>query len=342
MDFTADYSELETRDRIAGQALSHLSVEVGHFYMDELAGHADRVEAQLRQVAPLVAAFTGAAGTEFGAKARVSTCFLVDDYFSQGRSIAGEQDTDPRVVLGRLLELAERTGVRIDYLVREAACAVTPVFAAGEPTGTSILLADMMAARIVDEPAPNTNGRRPPTADTGWLCNGRRSPESGSFNAMRKDSWQPPEEFNARNHSIFLDVQLWSDDHQQSGSRRVWSCPFLACIWQLLRLGMIRYEGAVIAEPVQWNGTWPGEWAELPAVVQLNPRARPFAAYRALSILPNHYLGIEHAVRVILEHLQLDDQVYNQLTDRGLHERPEVRVPREVTRRLRYAFIGDS
>ncbi|WP_067567720.1 SCO2522 family protein [Nocardia acidivorans] len=351
-----DYSEAAERNRVAGQPLSHVSIEAGHFYMDDLVNGIDRIKGQFRRVAPLVEAHRQAARAEFGPGARVSTCFLIDDYF--------RHDTSPAEILRKLLDAADECGVRIDYLAREAGCAEVPVFIDGESIGDPIRLAEMMAARIVPEPEDQqSTGRRPATAESGWLCNGRRSSEYDAAQAMRVAPYRPPVEFAARNHSIFLDVQLWNRWTESVGGEQVertrWSCPFLASIWQLLRLGMIRHEGAVVAAPVPeaevrrpneeagpGGGApareWPADWWKMPAVVQLNPAATPFAAYRTLSVLPHSYLGIEHAVRVILDHLQLDSEVYDKLAERGAAERIPVSVPARVTHRVNHVFIGDA
>ncbi|BEK91939.1 SCO2522 family protein [Nocardia seriolae] len=348
MSSATDYSEAGERNRVAGQPLSHLSIEVGHFYMDELVNGVDRIHAQLRKVAPIVEAQKAAAAEEFGPGARVRTCFLVDDYFwtrtgTRGRD--ARRSAGPREVIPKLLEAAQNCGVPIDYLAREAGCAEVPSFLDGEPIGEPVRLAAMMAARIVPEPEHDGTGRRPPTVESGWLCNGRRSSEFDAGQAMRIARYRPPEEFGARNHSIFLDVQLWSRQLEEVAGERVerilWSCPFLATIWQLLRLGMIRDEGAIVAAPVPWTDQWPSDWSRLPSIMQLNPDAKPFAAYRALSVLPYGYLGIEHAVRVILDHLQLDDDVQAKLAERGAAERIPVEVPQQATRRLNHIFLGD-
>ncbi|MFI6871131.1 SCO2522 family protein [Nocardia sp. NPDC050406] len=338
MDSATGYSEASERNRTAGLPLSHLSIEVGHFYMDDLINGADRIRAQLRQVAPLVAAHAEAARAQYGPTARVSTCFLVDDYF--------RHDTDPTEILDKLLGAAEECGVRIDYLAREAGCWEVPVFIDGERSGDPIPLAEMVANRIVAEPDRETNGRRPPTAESGWLCNGRRSSDTASGQAMRVEPYRPPEEFGHRNHSIFLDVELWSRREETvAGATEVhttWSCPFLASIWQLLRLGMLRWNGGLVAAPEPWQPAdgWPDNWWKMPAVTQLNPAAAPFAAYRSLSILPHTYLGIEHAVRVILDHLEQDEEVQALLTERGAAERIPVTIP-PVTRRLTHVFLGE-
>lgn len=326
--------------RVARVPLSHVSIEVGHFYMNDLGNGEDRIKAQFRRIAPLVAAFTASAQAEFGPRARVSTCFLVDDYF--------RHDTDPGEILGKLLHAAGECGVTIDYLAREAGCWETPAALPGASSEQRLQLAEMVAARIVAEPPEGSTGRRPPTAESGWLCNGRRASDDEPGQAMHHRTYEPPEELGRREHSIFLDVQMWSKHTKKvNGQNEVhtkWSCPFLASIWQLLRLGMLRYEGAAIVEPKLWKpgDGWPQQWWEMPAVVQLNPRAKPFAAYRSLSLLPQRYLGIEHSVRVILDHIDLDDEVVDQIVGRGLEEEVPVMVSRKVTERLCHVLLDGS
>lgn len=336
MSTATDYSEASEHHRVHGQWMSHLSIEVGHFYMEDLGRGPDRLRAQLLRVAPLVQAHLVAARAEFGENARVSTCFLVDDYFGR--------DTDPRIIMPSLLDTARECGVRIDYLAREAACAEAPTFLDGEPVGNSVRLAEMVASRIVAEPDEGSTGRRPPTDESGWLCNGRRSSEFAPGLAMRVPTYTPPRQFGARSHSVFLDVELWNTETVEVAGakleRRLWSCPFLASIWQLLRLGMIRDNGELVATPVPFSGSWPEEWAQLPAVVQLNEDAAPFPAFRALSVLPHTYLGIEHAVRLILDHLNLDPAVNEKVLALAASQR--ISVPQLVTNRLNHLFIGDE
>ncbi|KZM75037.1 hypothetical protein AWN90_23895 [Nocardia terpenica] len=331
------YSEATEQPRIAAVPLSHLSIEVGHFYLNDIVGAADRLRDEFRRMVPLVAAFRDSARIQFGADARISTCYLIDDYF--------QPDTDAAKILGNLLGAASDAGLVIDYLARESGCWQTERFVDGVPLGESLAVAEMVAARIVAEPAPPDSGRRPPTAESGWLCNGRRSSEHEPPQAMRGRTYRPPEEFGRREHSIFLDVQLWS---QQVGAGGVattrWSCPFLAAVWHLLRLGMLRYHGAAVAEPYPWPlaDPWPHNWFEVPPLLQLNPQAAPFAAYKALSMLPKRYLGIEHAVLLILDHLDLDDDVAELITASGAAEHIPVTVPARVSERLSHLLLDGA
>lgn len=322
---TATYSEETGQYRPRQLQLSHLSIEVGHFYMEDLLKGKDRIRAQFKRVAPWVAAATTAAAVELGnVKPRVSTCFLVDDYFGN--------DTSPATIVDMVISIATECGITIDYLAREAGCYVVD----------SVLLAETVVARLLPEPPVGTNGSRPPLSESGWLCNGERSPDTDS-EAMLVQPWRAPVQFGKRNHSIFLDIELWKDTTERDGnkpvSRRTWSCPLLASIWHLLRLGMLRYYGEPVAEPQQWDADWPQRWGDLPAVTQLNPRAAPFAAFRSTSILPHSYLEIEHAVDIILNHFDIDEAVVEQVIERGRRE--SLTIPREITSRISHVFIDD-
>lgn len=334
-----EYSEATEEVRVVNVPLSHLSLEVGHFYMDDLDRGGRRIHDQFARIAPLAAGFIEDTRTRYP-EARISTCFLVDDYF--------RHDTEPEPIIRALLEAADATGLTIDYLAREAGCHEVPTHRGSAGSGESLKLAELVAARIVEEPDRGTTGSRPPTAESGWLCNGRRASDDGPSQAMRLEPYRPAEQFGARNHSIFLDVELWRRRTEKvagaAESITLWSCPFLASIWQLQRLGMLRHDGAPVARPVPWRPEdgWPGEWWEMPAITQLNPKATPFAAYRTLSILPEQYLHIEHAVRVIIDHLGLDQEVSEQIIGRGAREKPAVLVPRAASRRLSHYFLDGS
>ena len=324
---SAAYTEAAERERVREIPLSHLSIEVGHFYMEDLLNGEERIRAQFHNVAPWIKAAAGTVNAG-GGKPRVSTCFLVDDYF--------RNDTAPEEILGKLIRIATECGVRIDYIAREAGCCV----ADGVP------LAELVAARLLPEPTPGTNGSRPPTRESGWLCNGERSQQPDSDQAMRSQQWQPPQEFGKRNHSIFLDVELWKYTEESINGKtvrmRTWSCPFLASVWHLLRLGMLRHEGEPVAQPQLWppEAQWPEHWNDLPAVIQLNRNAAPFAAYRSMSIMPRWYLPIENAVKVILDHLTLDEAVIKQIMERCARE--GLQFSQNVADRILHIFVDES
>ncbi|MGH3995289.1 MAG: SCO2522 family protein, partial [Pseudonocardiaceae bacterium] len=148
--------------------------------------------------------------------------------------------------------------------------------------------------------------------------------------------WNPPRETAANRHSIYVDVELWDDD----GDRRTWSCAFLAAVWQLLRLGLLRYHGKPVVSPRPWAGDWPSDWADLPAVVRLDPAADSFYGYRTLSVLAGRFLPIEHAVRIILSQVAVDELVDRQALDRSAAE--GIELSHQLVDRIEYVLTGST
>jgi hypothetical protein len=157
--------------------------------------------------------------------------------------------------------------------------------------------------------------------------------------------WTPPSQNSAREHSIFLDVELWSDG--ETGRR--WSCPMLAAVWQLLRLGVLRDQGRRIGtpkpiadvEPVEHGHTpagpgrsLPDKWADMPPIVQLNPDAAPFPAYRTLSVMSPEFIEVEHAVRLICSAVMPDSGAAEAIT--AAAEREHLTLPDAVVDRIGY------
>jgi hypothetical protein len=318
--WTVDIREAASQRRAESTPLSHLSIELGHLYFEEFAGGPEALGRYFERIRPWIEATTSILRQKVPSqRPRISTCFLVDDYFTRFSS--------PAEVLPQLIKAAESQNVTIDYIARESACAV----ADGVP------LAELVLSRLVPDPQPGSTGVRPPVTVTGWLCNGQRSPEGTEGQAMSAANrgWQPPAENGAlNNHSIFLDVQLWDE---WAGKRR-WSCPYLATIWQLLRLGLIRYDGASVANPVRVEQL-PDEWDRLPAVVQVNPKAHAFSAYSNFSILGQRFLPVEHAVRTILQQVNIEQAVSDQVTSRSAAE--GIPVPIELWERIEYLYVAD-
>lgn len=302
--------------------LAHTSVELGHLYPEDLVAGPARFRSMFAEAAPWVAA----ARTQLvpaGGRVRVSTCFLVDDYF-------GELPP-PGDIVPRLVNAAEEAGMTIDYLAREAACASTD-----GPAGR-VSPAAILASAVVDEPAPGGIGVRPPAGESGWLCNGERSAPPRPASAMEVVAgWTPPRQNSARRHSIFLDVQLWDGSPQG----RIYSCPMLAAAWQALRLGLLRHQGQPPIESSQQPDAWPEHWALMPAVTKLNPRADPFTAYTTVSVLSVRFLLVEAAVRTILGQVHFDPVAQRQIATRAQQE--SLALPAEVLDRISYAFAGDS
>lgn len=149
-------------------------------------------------------------------------------------------------------------------------------------------------------------------------------------------SWTPPTETAARRHSVFVDVEMWDN----RDNRRTWSCPFLAAVWQLARLGLLRHHGEAVLRPRAWSDgeAFPRRWDDLPPLVQLNASAAPFSAYRTASVLPSRFLPVEHAVRVILDQVDADRGALRQVAERSARE--GLAVPDEIADRASYVFYA--
>jgi hypothetical protein len=106
----------------------------------------------------------------------------------------------------------------------------------------------------------------------------------------------------------------------------------------MLRLGLLRDRGEVVLPAETWDEeeAFPEDWARLSPLVQLNPQAAPFCAYRTFSVLDNRFLPVEHAVRVILDHTAADPEALRQVAERSTAE--GLAVPSELTQRVLYAF----
>ncbi|MGW2515812.1 SCO2522 family protein [Streptomyces sp. NPDC001617] len=299
--------------------LSHLSLELGHLYMEDFEAGPERLREHFAEVRLWVEAARASAARRTGGKrARISTCFLIDDYFTRFST--------PAELVPLVLKEAEKAGLVIDYLARESGCAV-----AGR-----IEIAESVMHRLVESPPPGSDGSRPPVGQTGWLANGRRTPAAGRAALGEVKDWQPPQETAARNHSVFMDVELWSE---QDG-RRLWSCPFLAAVWQLARLGLLRHLGEPVLTPHPWNGEdFPHEWDRLPPLLQLTPQAAAFSAYRTCTLMPNRFLAVEDAVRLILDQIQVDAGALAQVAERSARE--GLAVPEAVAQRATYVFYEE-
>jgi hypothetical protein len=312
------FEESSAIHRVAAMPLAHLSLELGHLYIEDFEQGPQRLHELFRGVAPWArTAEEDCAAGVLPQRSRISTCYLIDDYFNAFSS--------PAEVLPMLIDAAAASGLRIDYIAREASCV----------EAYDIPLAELVTARLVADPPPGANGTRPPVRETGWLCNGVRSPQQALDEAMRPPvGWQPPSENAANRHSIFVDIELWAEH----GGIRQWSCPFLAAVWQLLRLGVLRMKGENVVRPHLWLNDFPPEWKDLPPIVQVNPDAAPFSAYRTFSVLSTRFLSIEQAVRTILSQVDVEQGVRQELAQRLGRER--LSLSTEVVGRIEYAFAG--
>lgn len=312
------FSETTTLRRVQDVGYSHVSIELDHLYMEDFTRDKEHLRGRIAQIAPWYHTAVRTFETRgLRGRPRISTCFLVDDYFSDLKS--------PAELIPMLLDAAADAGVRVDYIARESGCAVAD----------GVEVAKMVAGRLVSIPVEGANGSRPPVAESGWLSNGQRSPAE-TTEALRSHGWQPPVEAEVRQHSIFMDVQLWS---QKSDGERLWSCPMLAAVWQLARLGLLRHHGRAVIEPRPLPRELPNEWSAMPPVAQVEPGAAPFHGYQTLSLLDDRFLSIEHAVRVILNQAAQDTGVMERVQKRAAGE--GMRISEDVVGRIAYLFVTD-
>jgi hypothetical protein len=297
-------------------ALSHLSLELGHLYMDDFMAGESRLREQFRRVSPWAETAVRQAREALPrGRPRISTCFLIDDYFTRFST--------PREVVTSLVAAAGAAGLTIDYVARESGCA---------RAGT-VDVARLVQDHLVDEPAEGSNGR-PAATVSGWLTNGQRSPGASASAMAAPWQWRPPRQSAVQNHSIFVDIELWSGPDDD----RLWSCPFLAAVWQLQRLGLLRHLGEPVAAPVPATAAdLPVEWELMPPIVRLNPQAAPFHAYRTFTAMESRFLPIELAVRTILGNVAIDPVAAAQVRDRARGEGLD--LPDETVGRIGYALI---
>ena len=329
----AEFFEFTADTRVQSSPLAHLSIELGHFYAPDLRKDEDFFVDHFRRIGLWLAAAKDACGAALPrGKPRISTCVLIDDYF--------DTPVPPSALVPKLVEAARKAGVEIDYLVRESGCATTVASLETDPeepfetVPAGLSLAELVEARLVEDPPPDTTAARPPVRQTGWLSNGPRSPATKPNEAMKPSvAWQPPAENAAVNHSIFADIELWRDD----GDHRLWSCAMLAAVWQLLRLGVLRDNGRQVAPPHPLPGDLPEDWRSLPMVLRINPEAAPFNAYRAMTICAPLFLPVENAVRTILQQVAVDTTVLARIGDRASAE--GITLPAAVVERIEYLFV---
>ncbi|TMR05638.1 hypothetical protein ETD83_05760 [Actinomadura soli] len=302
---------LTSQPRVERVPRSHLSLELGHLYMEDLLDGPQALRRHFAQISP----WAGFVRARHPAPLRVSTCFLVDDYFSQVAS--------PKKLVPELLEAAHDAGLGIDYLVRESACAC-----AGD-----VSPAELVLGRIVSDPPRGSNGLRPPVHMTGWVSNSRdRLRPDGLDEALATRPWRPPEQNGARSHSICMEVQLWDEPD----GRRRWSCALLSAVWQLLRLGLLRHQGKPVISPERWTGEYPDRWEDLPPLVQLADGAQPFAAFQTVSLLETRFADVEAAVRTILDQVSIDPAVTEQTAAQATAQK--VDLSDDVVGRISHVF----
>nr|WP_099907194.1 SCO2522 family protein [Streptomyces sp. TLI_171] len=300
----------------AAPAFAHLSLELGHFYPGDLQAGPARLREQFDRVAPWAEAARRACAAQVGPAARISTCVLIDDHAAR-RAVPGE-------VLPKLLAVAADAGLDIDYLARESACA----------EAGAVRPARLVEAGLAPGPPARPDSSRPAPDVTGWLSNGERSPAGAAPGGG--PFWRPPRQSGGHRHSVFVDVELWSEGR----GGRAWSCSFLAAVWQLMRLGLLRDRGRPVLEAAPAPGEFPDAWQDLPPLVRIRPEAEPFTAYRTCSVLPSGFLPVEHAVKVVLDRWAPPPEDLAQLAAHAAHEGRT--LPAEVAQRVDYVFYGPS
>lgn len=318
-DVDVRFQEAAAVARTESVAYAHLSVELGHFYAEDFGAGCQELRDRFARIAEWSAIIPvlGSRGLAGGRQPRISTCFMVDDYFHRFGT--------PREVIRQVQSAAAAQGLVLDYVARESSFA----------RHDGVELAQMVVDTLVVEPPRNTTGSRPPLSESGWLSNGMRAPGHVDAPAMTLPRpWSPPVQSGDPRHSIFVDVELWSGEP----SSRVWACALLASVWQMARLGVLRRRGETLVQPHRLTGELPESWDALPAVVQLNPAAAPFCAYRTLTLMDTQYLPVEMAVRTVLGQVAVPPAIAQQITSRAGGE--GLRLPGELVDRLSYVFIG--
>lgn len=285
-------------------SLADVSVEFAHLYLVNVDEEQADVAAYLASqwLKPVVEAYEDAGLT-------VSTVVMIDDYFAPP-----DTKIDEKV---QILENAcKHAEMRIDHIVYESACAES---------------IDRMKIHLQREPHRGDGSSNPPPEDVGsaWLSNGdppRSVPSDdeivGPLARIRVPTGASDRQTTlapARgHHSIHLDVQLFK---AQGASRdRLWACPALAAWWQLIRLGMLRDDQQ--GRP------------QLPPRTRSREGAPPLPARRTLTLLDPRFLEIEHAVRAILERLNLPEA-----WRRYLRDGPALPSVHEHLDRMAYMFV---
>jgi hypothetical protein len=282
--------------------IAHMSVEIAHIYLGELTEKTagDAVAAAIDRVGPVVDRMIKDHGRT------VSTCVLIDDYFES-------RGPTPEQAVEIFKNAAERLGFRLDWIAFEADCA---------------LAADYFFDNLYPQPrfGESSHGgtygelNRLSRSGQSWVSNGdptrqSKAPRSRRFlgEEVKYLSGKVRPEIAT---SIALDVEIANFGSQ--GDDLIWSCPFLAACWQLIRLGCWREPSGGMLAPKR--------------LLAVSDRPPPFFARRTLSHLPSRYLRVEHAVQVILNQLTIDERARREIDPRA--EQFEIREY------IEYAFGG--
>jgi hypothetical protein len=279
-----------------------VSIEVGHFYPDEASteGIVTAAEIAAEWARPWIERYRNQ-------RRLVSTCVLIDDYF-----VAAPSGLDPVAAATAIVEACATCGLEIDHVVWEADCADS---------------VEQLVSRLRAEPVPGAGSQHEPLDKIGWLANGARVESNqrprermaGRPTINETDTpVQHAAQFGRRQHSIFLDVELWSE---QPNGQRIWACSLLAAWWQLIRLGMLRDSQG---------------WPRAPQRTESRQNAPPLAARRTVTLLSPDFLEVEHAVRSILSHVDCPAEWIADLRDS-----PDLPSPTSHLDRIAYMFQSE-
>lgn len=233
-----------------------LSIEVWHAYAREFH-NPGQLEAMFKSAKYLVSVCTNVAKQKDPA-ATVSTVFLFDD--ANIRS-----STKPYKYLEKIQDASQAAGIEIDYVAREKSFA---------KWGNAVI--DTLQEKQIKD-----------------SFKVRRSPMGVAD--LRPHGYGPSCKHTGSDHAecgLEISVPLYMDSINKKGyAAREWSCPLLASLWQLERLGRLSEP----MTPVDVSEQLPIQkrWHELPEVMQLNPDAAPFHAKEIMSILPNSFMNVE-------------------------------------------------
>lgn len=281
--------------------LADLSIEYAHLYLRHL--DEERIDTALADAALVVAPL---ADQLRAAGRTVSTVIMIDDYFETDVDIVAEKRD-------LLLASCERAGLTPDWIASERRVADT---------------ATELTEALTVPPEHGDGSVKPPKRyQSTWLSNGQppRTVNSQSDDRagdpLLVGGAQTPQPVDRRtrsrvaptNHSIHLDVELYRE--RKDGA--FYSCPLLAAWWQLLRLGVLS-KPAAFAEPTARDGP-------------------PLVAKRSLTVLSPAFLEVEHAVRLILDHVALKQDWRSNMRTGALDV-----GPKEHMERIGYAFVPEG
>lgn len=264
------------------QPLADISIEAGHFYADTFARGEDALTRRMETVRILADAAVASWRADYAHAhkmptrdapiPRTSTSFMFDDYHNKP---AKSQDTSPTTWLNLVIGAANKAGVGLDYIAREAA------YVPAAEAGMSIL---------ADSDRVQTTSRG------AWLTAQR--PDQRSPMAMARPANRADASSTAR--SAYCDIELYSKEPGWNG-KTIYACPYLASMWQLHRLE--HSDGPVFPVAQTIEGTLPSwkHWDDVPPIIQLKHDAAPFSAQKTTSILPIGFLPVEAAVANIIQ-----------------------------------------